>query len=187
MKYAALLRGINVAGQKRVPMADLKKIFESLKFKNIETYIQSGNVVFEYDRVAKGDHEWETAAIVTAIEQAIQKKFAFKVDVIVRTEKDWPKILKSNPYPAEAKKEPKFLHVYLLAAAPENPQLEELKKYCQAGEKYKLKGSEFYVFYGSGAGKSKLVLNVIEKKLGVGGTARNWLTMLTLSEMLGAK
>jgi uncharacterized protein (DUF1697 family) len=180
MKYLALLRGINVAGQKRVPMADLKKVFESLKFKNVETYIQSGNVVFEY-------HEWETKPMVTAIEKAIHSKFGFEVPVVIRTEKDWPKILKSNPYPAEAKKEPKFLHVYLLADTPKEPKLAELKKYCEAGEKFELKGREFYVVYTAGAGKSKFVLSTIEKKLGVTGTARNWLTMLELNEMLGAK
>lgn len=178
MKYVALLRGINVAGQKSIKMADLKKLFEDLKFKNIETYIQSGNVVFSY-------HEWQTGPMVTAIEKAIQKKFGFEVDVVVRTEKDWPKILKGNPYTAEAKKEPKFLHVVALEAKPKAPKLDELETYCQNGEKFTLKGSELYVYYGAGAGKSKLVLGVIEKKLGTSGTARNWLTMQTLAEMLG--
>ncbi len=180
MKYVALLRGINVAGQKRVPMAELNKLFESLKFKNVETYIQSGNVVFEY-------HEWETKPMISAVEKAIQKKFGFEVPVVIRTEKDWPKILKSNPYAGEAKKIPKFLHVFLLSATPENPKLTELKTYCQAGEKFELKGSEFYAVYPAGAGKSKFVLSVIEKKLGVTGTARNWLTMVTLAEMLAKK
>ena len=180
MKYVALLRGINVAGQKRIPMADLKQVFESLKFKDVETYIQSGNVVFSY-------HEWETKPMVAAIEKAIQKKFGFEVPVVIRAEKDWLKILKANPYIAEAKKAPKFLHVYLLADTPKEPKLAELKKYCEAGEKFELKGREFYVFYSAGAGKRKFVLSVIEKKLGVTGTARNWLTMLTLSDMLGEK
>lgn len=184
MKYVALLRGINVAGQKRVPMADLRQVFEGLKFKDIETYIQSGNVVFSYDQGAKGDHAGEIKAMITAIEKAIQKKFGFEVPVIVRTEKDWPKILKGNPYTAEAKKDPKFLHVLMLEAKPKDPKLDELKTYCQNGEKFTLKGSELYVYYGSGAGKSKLVLSVIEKKLGTSGTARNWLTMQTLAEML---
>lgn len=179
MKYVALLRGINVAGQKRVPMADLKKVFEGLKFKNIETYIQSGNVVFEY-------HEWKTGPMVMAIEKAIEKKFGFEVDVVVRTEKDWPKILKSNPYTAEAKKDPKFLHVFMLEGKPRDPKLDELATYCQNGEKFTLRSSELYVYYGAGAGKSKLVLSVIEKKLGTSGTARNWLTMQTLAEMLEA-
>lgn len=178
MKYVALLRGINVAGQKRVPMAELKKLFESLKFTDVATYIQSGNVVFSY-------HESKANPMVTTIEKAIHKKFKFEVPVVIRTEKDWPKILKGNPYTAEAKKEAKFLHVFMLAATPKSPKLEELKTYCQNGEKFALKGSELYVVYGEGAGKSKLVLSVIEKKLGVAGTARNWLTMQTLAEMLG--
>lgn len=178
MKYIALLRGINVAGQKSIKMAELKELFEDLKFRNVQTYIQSGNVLFEY-------HDWETGPMVTAIEKAIKKKFSFEVDVVVRTEKDWPKILKSNPYGAEAKKEPKFLHVFMLKAKPKAPKLDELETYCQNGEKFTLRGSELYVYYGAGAGKSKLALSIIEKKLRISGTARNWLTMQTLAEMLG--
>lgn len=179
MKYVALLRGINVAGQKRVPMAELKKVFESLKYKDIATYIQSGNVVFSCEA-------GETEPMVAAIEKAIHRKFGFEVQVVVRTQKDWPKILKGNPYTAEAKNDPKFLNVLMLAAQPKTPKLDELETYCQNGEKFTLKGSELYIYYGAGAGKSKLVLGVIEKKLGTSGTARNWLTMQTLAEMLKA-
>ncbi|MBN8220181.1 MAG: DUF1697 domain-containing protein, partial [Spirochaetes bacterium] len=127
-----------------------------------------------------------TEPMVAAIEKAIHRKFGFEVEVVVRTQKDWPKILKGNPYTAEAKNDPKFLHVLMLAAQPKTPKLDELETYCQNGEKFTLKGSELYIYYGAGAGKSKLVLGVIEKKLGTSGTARNWLTMQTLAEMLKA-
>ncbi|AFM13074.1 DUF1697 domain-containing protein [Turneriella parva] len=177
MRYISLLRGINVSGQKKIKMTDLKAVFEKMKLQDVETYIQSGNVVFS-------SPERNAGKLSAALEAGIKKAFGFDVSVIIRNAAEWQKILKSNPFLKRAEVPAKFMFVTLLSETATSAPETALRAYCRSGEEFALKGCELYLIYPNGSGKSKLNLNVIERQLNVTGTARNWNTMLALAEML---
>lgn len=177
MRYISLLRGINVSGQKKIKMTDLKAVFEKMKLQNVETYIQSGNVVFS-------SPERDAGNLLAVLEAAIKKTFGFDVSVMIRSAAEWQKILKSNPFLKRTEVPAKFMFVTLLSETATAAQATGLMAYCRNGEEFALKGRELYLIYPNGSGTSKLNLNVIERQLGVIGTARNWNTMLALAEML---
>ena len=175
IKYISLLRGINVSGQKRIQMADLAKVYESIKLTDVKTYIQSGNVVFSAP-------ESFAEKLRSKIEKAIQKAYGFKADVVLRTAEEWQQILKSNPFLKKAKKPEDQLYVALLRETAED-QTAELLPYCKAKEKFVFSGRELYLHYPEKFGATKLTLQVIENKLGAIATVRNWNTMQALGEL----
>lgn len=168
--YISLLRGINVSGQKRVPMDELKSLYESLGYKQVQTYIQSGNVIFAYK-------ETPVQTLCTTIEKAIQKHFCFEVSVITRTYDEFKKIQQANPF---AKKEQTALYVTFLSDIPKTIPHEELQKAATAKEEFKIVQREVYLYYPKGYGTTKLSNMVFEKKLKVIATTRNWNTVNTL-------
>ena len=103
--YISILRGINVSGQKKILMADLKALYENLQFENVKTYIQSGNVVF------KSEKKLADADTAKRIEEAIQKKYGFHVPVIIRSHKELEKVIASNSFLSEKNIDLKKLHV----------------------------------------------------------------------------
>lgn len=177
MRYIALLRGINVSGQKKVPMSELTAVFQKLKFETVATYIQSGNVVFTAP-------ETNATRLVAQIEAAVLKTFSFEVRVVLRTAAQWQKLIKSNPYLKQDRLEVKTLYAALLRDAVDPKKNIELQPYCQSGETAYLKGEDLYLTYPQGAGKSKLNLSVIERKLGTIATVRNWNTVQALAGLL---
>ncbi|MBS0619556.1 MAG: DUF1697 domain-containing protein [Spirochaetes bacterium] len=177
MKYIALLRGINVSGQKRVPMVELAALFKALKFNDVATYIQSGNVVFSAPTTSE-------AKLVTTIEAALAKKFGFTVDVVLRTEKEWANISKSHRYLDKNNSNDAKIYITFLRAAVEKNLATELEKYCTKGEQYALDGREVYLCYPESYGTTKLSNQIIEKKFGTVATTRNWRTTLALRDML---
>ena len=90
MRYLPLLRGINVSGRKIAPMADVKRVFESLSFENVRTYAQSGNVIFDCMR-------GETAKIALCVEEKLSKTFGFSTNVLIRTQRELETIIENNP------------------------------------------------------------------------------------------
>jgi uncharacterized protein (DUF1697 family) len=172
--YIALLRGINVSGQKIIKINELRKLFESLDFKNVKTYIQSGNVVFNsgIDNTDK---------IVKLVEKKIKDVFTFDVTVIIRTHNELGKIIRTNPF---LKSKPvEKLYVTFLSNITDDENTEKLIKYKSEIEEFRLIGKEMYLFYPDGAGRSKLTNNIFESKLGVKTTTRNWNTVNKLFEM----
>lgn len=157
--YIALLRGINVSGQKSILMEDLKKLFEDAGFAKVRTYIQSGNVLFESKK--KGD-----AALARFIEKKIEVKYGFDVTVVIRTVDEIEKILATNPF-----KKPKGEKVYV-CMAEEMPSAEAAKQLAKSDE-YKLIGGEVFILPKGGFGKTLFNNNWFEKKLGVRATTRN--------------
>ncbi|WP_260412156.1 DUF1697 domain-containing protein [Alkalihalobacillus sp. TS-13] len=115
--HIALLRGINVGGKKRVKMDQLKEIFASLGFRNVKTYIQSGNVMFEAD---------ETEGLGGQIERRLKEELGFEVPVLIKTQEEWEKAIEQNPYDVEALDENEKLHVSFLAKEPTPEVVEEL-------------------------------------------------------------
>jgi len=176
-KYISLLRGINVSGQKKIKMADLKSLYELLGFKNVVTYIQSGNVIFE--TAVKN-----RANLKTTIEQAIKKKYEFHVPVEIRTNLEIKNIIKNYPFGQVDRVEDgtKVLVVFL-SSKPSEVQIADIQKYVVAPEKLVVTGKEIYLHCPNGYGKSKLSNTFIERKLAIEATTRNWKSVHKLHEL----
>lgn len=178
--YVALFRGINVSGQKTIRMEDLKTLFEDLGFERIQTYIQSGNVVFSTDRTA-------TPAIVTAIEKGVRTQFGLQVAVVLRTGKELAEVVSGNPFPVETGKDAAGFHVTFLATAPDPTALDVLRQVRGDPDEIRIGSREIYLYCPGGYGRTKFNNTTIERKLGTVATTRNWKTVLKLLEMLGGK
>ena len=173
----SLFRGINVGGNRIVSMNELKSLHEALGFKDVVTYIQSGNVVFSSD-------ETDPVQLAQLIEENFARKFGFRAQVIVRTSAELEETITNNPFQNSPEKEPKWVLVLFLATRPESTALQDLQKTYNGPEEIYLIGQELFVYYTGGVGRSKLTLPLIEKKLKTAGTGRNWNTVLRLKEMM---
>lgn len=173
----SLFRGINVGGNRIVPMKELKSLHEALGFRDVVTYIQSGNVVFTSD-------ETNPAQLASQIEESFAQKFGFRSQVIVRTSTELEETIANNPFQTSPEKEPNRILVLFLATRAESSTLEDLKKSYNGPEEMYLIGQELFIYYPDGMGRSKLTLPLIEKKLKAAGTGRNWNTVLKLKEMM---
>ncbi len=172
--FIALIRGINVGGHKRLKMADVKTSCETLGLSDVRTHLQSGNVVFQTSR---GDR----ARLAKELEDA----FAVDARVILRTAAELRKVVAANPMPEEARRAPSHFIVVFLSDKPSAAAMKALQDEYSGPEKMQLHGAELYIEYGSGMGTSKLTNVLIERKLGVTGTARNWNTVTKLCDLAG--
>jgi len=172
--FIALFRGINVGGHNKLPMRELVGVLEELGFINIETYIQSGNVVFDCE-------ESDVLLLSKKIQEAISKSHGFAPAIILLKAEEMKAAIDANPF-REAEDEPKTLHLYFLALQPENIDMDRLESAKKANERYALKGNIFYLLAPDGIGRSKLAANV-DKSLGVATTARNWRSVIKIMEM----
>lgn len=171
--FIAFLRGINVGGNKMIPMAALKELFDDLGFKNVRTLLQSGNVVFSAKAATN-------AALAAKIAAAIRKRFGSDVEVVIRTSEELRKAVARNPFPAAAQDDPSHLLIVFLAQAPSSAAGKAIAAAKFKDERFRLEGTELFAHYGAGIGHSKVPSNFIEKTLGVSGTARNWNTVTKL-------
>jgi len=170
--YLALFRGINVGGNNILPMKDLVKILEGMGFKDVRIYIQSGNAVFrsaslKMDKTAK------------EIGLSISKSHGFVPKVIILEISELKQAIDKNPFQTS---EGKALHFFFLESQPKNPDLKALTDVKTKSEEFKLVHDIFYLFAPDGIGRSKLA-NIVEKKLGVPATGRNWNTISKLIEL----
>ena len=172
--FIVLLRGVNVGGANSFSTKDFVGVLETMGLRNIKTYIQSGNAVFQAETK-------DTAGLSKKIKTAIQRKHAFAPDVSVLRLDEFEHAVASNPYRG-ADSNPKALHLMFLASAPRNVELAAFEKYRAGGEEFSLKKQVFYFWAPDGIGRSKL-FSRIEKLLGVTGTARNWRTAGKLLEL----
>jgi uncharacterized protein (DUF1697 family) len=174
--YIALLRGINVGGARMLPMRELTLLLEKNGCIDVQTYIQSGNVIFRSalnaDRVAKQ---------VTA---AVSKSHGFEPRVFVLTPGELENAAAGNPFP-EAGENPKSVHVFFLAERPKQADLKSLEALKAGSERFLLKGNVLYLHAPDGVGTSKLAAQA-ERLLGVAATARNWRTVTRLLAMVSA-
>lgn len=173
--YISLLRGINVGGHKKILMADLKVLYESLGFQHVNTFIQSGNVVFNTDMNAEN--------LVEKIEQAIVQQYGFEVSVQLRQISDFENIIKSCPYTKldlEVDKATKIM-ITFLDALPNQENIQKLMSHVQAPEQLVVMGKEVYLYCPNGYAKTKLNNNFLEKILAVKGTTRNWKSVMRIS------
>jgi uncharacterized protein (DUF1697 family) len=170
--YVALIRGINVGGHKKLRMADVKASCEALGWRDVRTHLQSGNVVF---RSAKTDR--------ARLAKELEGVLGVEATVILRTAAELDEIIAANPMPDEAQGGPSHFVVVFLSATPAAAAMQALRDASKGPEQMQLLGTELYVEYGAGMGTSKLTNALIERKLGVSGTARNWNTVTKLAEI----
>lgn len=177
--YIALLRGVNVSGQKIIKMERLRASFETLGFSDVKTYVQSGNVVFKTTKTS-------VTALAEKIAGQILADFGFSVSVIVRTPAELGEVLKQNPHVKDAGGEEKKLYVtFLSGPAPKGAEA-LLKPLAAKTERFSVCGREIYLHCPDGYGNTKFSNNAIEKKLSLDATTRNWRTVNTLLEMAQA-
>ena len=169
--YISLLRGINVSGQKKILMADLKSLYEELGFINVQTYIQSGNVVFKYKKA-------KASELQELIYNKIKSHYGFEVPNLILTPDEVEDALNNNPYPTIEKP-----YLTFLSEIPEQENIDVLNSISFDNEIYELKGKVLYSHYPKGAGKAKMTNNLIENKLKVRATTRNLNTTKKLLEM----
>jgi len=169
-----MLRGINVSGQKKVPMADLKKLFESLGFINVTTYIQSGNVVF-----TAGISNLNT--IADQIGKGIREHFGFEVPVILRTPEELQKSAGNNPFLKEKGINRERLYITFLEKEPAMDRLDKMKDVHFESERFVILDREVYLYCPDGYGNAKLSNKFFESKLKVSATTRN---LRTVDELL---
>ena len=175
--FVSLFRGINVGGHHKIRMDELKELHESLGFKDVFPYIQSGNVVFTSD-------DADVTQLQKHIENGFAKKFGFQVNVMVRTAAEFSAIIANNPFQNQPLKESKWVVVMFLAARPDDRAQDDLLKTYVGPEELFIIGKEMYIYYTNGIGRSKLSNSFIEKKLKTFGTARNWNTILQLQKLI---
>lgn len=173
--YISLLRGINVSGQKMIKMTELKTAYEELKFKNVRTYIQSGNVIFE---ASEESLEKLSAKIV----KKIKEKFGFDVPVIVIAREELEAFISANPFLKKVE-DISRLYITILAAIPAEAALKTLSGFSFIPDEFVVLGRGIYLNVQNGYGNSKLNNNFFENKLKVSATTRNWKTMLELKRM----
>lgn len=177
MRYISILRGINVGGNRKILMKDLKVLFEKMGLSKVETYIQSGNVVFE------SDQKLSTADLEVKIQQAISETFGFDVPVIVRTVDEWAKSIGNNPFWKEKEADIDRLHLTCLKDVPSPELLEKIKMFQFLPDRYEIIGKDVFIFCAAGYGTSKLTNPFFESKLKVKATTRNWKTVMKLNEL----
>jgi uncharacterized protein (DUF1697 family) len=174
-RRVALLRAVNVGGRKLV-MAALRQMLADIGLESPGTLLQSGNAVF-------GSAE-SPADLEPRLEREIASRFGLATDAFVRTADEWRAIIAANPHGAMARSDPGHLVVMALRTEPGGQALARLKTEVKGREAIEADGRELYITYPDGIGDSRLTGAVIERCLGVRGTARNWNTVTKLAAML---
>ncbi|WP_137992615.1 DUF1697 domain-containing protein [Streptomyces vilmorinianum] len=177
--YAALLRGINVGGHRRVPMAELRSLLEELGHRNVRTYLQSGNVVFTTDADEPADEE-----LAAALEDAVEKHFGFRVDCLVRGAEYLAAVADACPFPA-AELEAKQVHVTYFSEQAGRERFALIDQAAFLPEEFRLGDRCLYLYAPEGLGRSKLAEALSRPALvkGIVATSRNWNTVVKLVEM----
>ena len=173
--YVTLLRAVNVTGHQTVLMKDLAAVYQSLGFDEVRTYIQSGNVVFRTD-------DEDAAKIEDRITAAIAKQFGFATPVIARRPHELKSLVAANPFPPEYAAR---LYVAFLSGVPERPDTDAITNTKSDTEEFSLSGRHVYLHYPDGQGRSKMTNALLERRLGVTSTVRNWRTVNKLLEIAG--
>lgn len=177
--WIVLLRGINVGGANRLPMADLRSVFEAVGCTGVETLLQSGNAVV--------DHQDTTEAeLAAAVSTELECRFGIDVPVIVRPGDDLVGLAERHP-DIHGGIEPKFLHVVLFDRVPATTAADRLDLTRFEPDRAVLEGRDMFVTYPEGSGRSKLTIDVFERGLGVVATARNVNTVQKLADRVAAR
>ncbi len=170
--YISILRGINVSGSKMIKMDALRKMYEGMGFKNVQTYIQSGNVIFQSKKTLAANLE-------NKIAKEILENTNFEVPVLVKELDELKNVLNSNPFLDKRKEDINFLHVTFLSDTPQKENIEKIKGEYSPDE-FIISDKNIFLFCPNGYGKTKLHNNFFENKLKLQATTRNWKTITEL-------
>lgn len=176
--FVALLRGVNVGGNRKIAMADLRALASSLGLADPRTLLQSGNLVFRSNAPTGSPLE-------TLLEKGAATRLGLETDFVVRSAADLASIVARNPFPGEADDDPAHIVVVFLKATPPPSASKALQAAVKGRESVRIDGRQAYIVYPDGIGDSKLTLPVIDRALGTSGTARNWNTVLKLAALAG--
>jgi uncharacterized protein (DUF1697 family) len=169
-----LLRGINLGPNKRIAMPELRALLTDAGFDDVQTYVQSGNVVLT--------SSLSTDKLGAKCENLIAARFGFEVDVIVRTADEIAQVVARNPL-ADVADNPKRYQVSFLDREPDPDVVEKVAALAAPSEKLVAIGREMYAWHPEGVARSKMWTKLAGTTLGVRATARNWTTVTTLLEM----
>jgi uncharacterized protein (DUF1697 family) len=176
--YICILRGINVSGQKIVKMDELKNLFQKLGFNAVQTYIQSGNVVFQSEQSNQKELE-------VLIANRVMEVFGFDVPVLVKSNKELQSIFEHNPFLKNGVTDITKLHVTFLSAIPDAALVKQLAEFDFGTDDYVIDNSAIYIHCPeNGYGKTKLSNQFLESKLKLSATTRNWKTITQLIAMV---
>lgn len=177
-RYAALLRGVNVGGPRKVPMAELRAVLTGLGHTAVRTHLQSGNAFFTTASDA------DEGALAAAIERALEERFGFRVDCLVRGGPYLRAVVDACPFPA-AELEPRQLHVTYFSAPVTVDRFAAVDRAARLPEEFRLGDRALYLYVPDGLGRSKLAEALAPPTAlrGLVATTRNWNTVLKLAEM----
>jgi len=171
-----MLRGVNVGGRNMIKMDALKALCVSLKLKDPQTYVQSGNVIFS-------SGEKDLAKLTKRIQDAIEKAHGFRPGVMLRTAADLKDVVARNPFAKRSGIEPGKLIVNFLADDPGKQAREKVLAIKIGPEEMHLIGREAYIYFPNGQGRSKFPWAAIERTLGTSATGRNWNSVTKMLEI----
>ena len=171
-RYAVLLRAVNVGGANKLPMAALRDALTKAGYRDVATYIQSGNVALSSPSKSDAD-------VARGVAKVIAKSFRLEVGVVARTHAE----LAALAHPFGDAAETKRVHVVFFSAAPTKAAIATLDPARSPGDVFVVRGAEMYLHTPDGMGKSKITMDWLERRLGVTGTARNWNTVEKLVEL----
>ncbi len=175
-RHVVLLRGINIGPRNRIAMPALREALEAAGFEDVQTYVQSGNVVLTSGAKAN--------ALRKQVEQVITDSFKLEIAVVVRTAADLARIIKTNPL-AKVATEPKRYQVTFLESKLPAATVRELEAVAAPEEQVVARGREVYAWHPGGVARSKLWAKLGGKGLGVTATSRNWTTVEALRDLAG--
>ena len=174
MRQIVLLRGINLGARNRVSMPELREALQRAGFGDVQTYLQSGNVVLDSDH--------SSAKVAAGCQRAIARAFGLELEVLVRTRDELAAVVKRNPL-AKVASDPKRYQVSFLERKLDAGTLAELEELAVAPERLVAIGRELYAWHPRGVAHSKLWARLADRRLGVAATARNWTTVTKLLEL----
>lgn len=182
--FIALLRGINVGGKNRIKMANLKSLFETIGLLHVETYIQSGNVIFESDQ--------QEELLQEKIEHEIENKFGFMVNVVIRTADELDKLIKDCPFSVEEvmeaeslNSEGESLYASMFTQALSQEKIEYLSTFRSEKDEFRIKNRDIYLLVCHSIRNSKVANHL--QKLDIPSTVRNWKTITKLQELVKSR
>ena len=176
MTVISMLRGINVGGNRMIKMDALRALYESLGLEQVQTFIQSGHVVFRTKQRAIGP-------LVKLIEDGIEKQFGFRADVLCRTSTELRRVIQRNPFAARPEIHPGKLLVVFLSDSLDNEAREKLLQVKADPEELIADAAELYIYFPNGQARPKLSMAQVEKAHKKASTGRNWNTVNKLLEI----
>jgi uncharacterized protein (DUF1697 family) len=173
-RRVAFLRGINLAGKRRVPMAELRAVLADAGYGDVRTHLQSGNVVLTSDA--------DPRRLERELSEKLEQEFGFHIGVVVRSRDELAEVIAADPFGKEADDPSRYL-VSFLSAEPDRQGAKELAAAQVAPERVVVRGREVYAWHPGGVGRSELAKLITSNRLGVEVTGRNWRTVTKLLEL----